>query len=143
MSVHTCIKIENFLTINAWKTQGRHEAHSTCLSLCIKEYFRPLKYFSQVQFSRYIHLRSIICIVKQENYQYPINNICNNMSEFIQNYCLIRGDIQLADLIFLYRWTDNVYTNTGDIKRSSPGACRQQRGGACSAAVGSKACCPS
>jgi len=33
--------------------------------------FIPLKYSSQRWFSRYIHLLSAICIVKQENYQYP------------------------------------------------------------------------
>ena len=54
---------------------GQHKADmrrfNLSASAALKNDFRPLKYSSQVRLSRYIHLRSAICIVKQETYQYP------------------------------------------------------------------------
>ena len=69
-----CIELENFLTFSQ-SMHGQHKADmrrfNLSASAALKNDFRPLKYSSQVRLSRYIHLRSAICIVKQETYQHP------------------------------------------------------------------------
>jgi len=69
-----CIELENFLTFSL-SMHGQHKVDirrfNLSASAALKNDFRPLKYSSQVRLSRYIHLRSAICIVKQETYQHP------------------------------------------------------------------------